>query len=320
MAWAGDSHGYIDTVINLGPNLAGQTVTLRFRFGSDEAVAAPGWRIDTITIRDGVCPTATPTPSLFPPTPTPSPSPAQTLNLSTRMLVLNLGIGGFIITGTEPKQVVLRGIGPSLSMVGVPNPLADPILELHGPSGFTTITNDNWMDDPVQKALITATGLAPTNNLESAIIATLSPGAYTGVLRGKNNGIGVALIEVYDVGQAANSMLGNISTRAFVSTGSDVVIDGFILGGGTNNTNVLIRGLGPSLCNLGIPNCLADPILEFHDSNGGLLTPNGNCSLPPPDPREPCIEMSLGPGAYTTILASSSGGTGVGLIEIYNLQ
>jgi hypothetical protein len=162
--------------------------------------------------------------------------------------------------------------------------------------------------------------LPPGNPLESCIDATLDPGAYTAILKGKNNGIGVGLVELYDVSQAADANLANISTRAFVGTGSDVLIGGFILGGGTANTNILIRGLGPSLCNLGIPNCLADPILELHDSNGGLLGPNGNCSLPPPDPREPCIEMSLGPGAYTSILASSSGATGVGLVEIYNLQ
>src|ERR1041385_2397630 len=104
------------------------------------------------------------------------------------------------------------------------NPLADPELELHGPSGFATITNDNWMDDPVQKALIMATGLQPSNNLESAIIATLPPGSYTGILKGKNNGIGVGLVELYDVGQAADSRLGNISTRGFVSTGGDIMI------------------------------------------------------------------------------------------------
>jgi len=253
-----------------------------------------------------------------------------------------VGIGGFIITGTGQKQVLLRAIGPSLGQFGVPNPLPDPVMELHGPSGFTTITNDNWMDDPVQKALIIATGLAPTNNLESAILVTLPPGAYTAIVRGNENTIGVGLVELYDLDQAATSQLGNISTRAFVGTGGDVLIGGFILGPGPD-TNVVIRGLGPSLGNFGIPNPLADPTLQLRDSNGTLLAQNDNCGVQEPTPQpndrspppnypcssfdcshgsslESCLNVVLSPGVYTAILADKNGGTGVGLVEIYNLQ
>ena len=139
-----------------------------------------------------------------------------------------MGIGGFIITGSAPKRILLRGIGPSLTAFGVPDALADPVMELHGPTGFVTLTNDNWRD--TQEAEIQATGIPPTDDLESAIIATLPPGAYTAILSGKDNTAGVALIEVYDLDQAAPSQLANISTRAFVDTGSNVVIAGFILG------------------------------------------------------------------------------------------
>ena len=125
----------------------------------------------------------------------------------------NVGIGGFIITGSTPKHVVLRAIGPSLTGFGVPDALADPVLELHGPGAFVTITNDNWRDDPVQAALIQADGLAPSNDLESAIDAILPPGAYTGIMSGQNNSSGVGLIEVYDLSPSALSKLGNISTR-----------------------------------------------------------------------------------------------------------
>ena len=114
----------------------------------------------------------------------------------------NVGIGGFIITGTGSKHVLLRAIGPSLIQFGVPDALADPVLELHGPSPFVTITDDNWRDDPAQEALIIASGIPPTNNLESAIDATLVPGNYTAIVRGKNNTLGVALVEVYDLSQA----------------------------------------------------------------------------------------------------------------------
>ena len=140
--------------------------------------------------------------------------------------------------------MILRGIGPSLAGVGVPNPLADPIMELHV-STFVPIVNDNWRD--TQEAEIIATGLAPTNDLESAIVVTLNPGAYTVVLRGKNNGTGVGLVETYDLNQAAASKLANVSTRGFVGTGGDIMIAGFILGGNTGYDNIVVRGIGPSL-------------------------------------------------------------------------
>jgi hypothetical protein len=159
----------------------------------------------------------------------------------------NVGIGGFIITGTGPKHVLLRAIGPSLTGSGVPNALADPVLELHGPGGSTTVTNDNWKDDPAQEALIIASGIAPTNDFESAIDATLSAGSYTAIVSGKNNTTGVGLVEVYDLAQAAPAKLANISTRAFVGSGSDVVIAGFILGNHSGNDRVALRGIGPSL-------------------------------------------------------------------------
>jgi len=244
----------------------------------------------------------------------------------------NVGIAGFIITGTEAKQVLLRGIGPSLTAFGVPNALADPVLELHGPTGFTTVTNDNWMDDPVQKALIIATGLAPTNNLESAIIATLNPGTYTGILKGRNNGIGVGLVEVYDVGQAANSRLANISTRGFVATGGDIMIAGFILGGNTGSDNVVVRGIGPSLAQSGIPNVLANPQLELRNSTGTVIRANNDwmddpaqkalimaAGLGPSNNLESAIYETLPPGQYTALLSGVSNGTGVGLIEAYDL-
>jgi hypothetical protein len=151
---------------------------------------------------------------------------------------------------------------------------------------------------------------------------TLAPGNYTAIVKGKNNTTGVGLVEVYDLGSPA-SQLANISTRAFVSTGADVMIGGFILGGG-DNTHIVIRGLGPSLfvCEIGC-RVLADPTLELRNSNGALLSSNDNCAgstLPPTNPLEACIDISLNAGAYTTILAGKNGGTGIGLVEIYNLN
>ena len=263
------------------------------------------------------------------PSPTPTPPPAsQALQLSTRMLVQtgdNVGIGGFIIAGTAPKHVLLRAIGPSLAPFGVPNVLADPVMELHGPGGFATITNDNWRDTQIP-----CMELPPPDNLESAICGTLNPGAYTAIVRGKNSTSGVALVEVYDLSQASGK-LANISTRAFVGTGSDVVIAGFILGGNSGFDRIVVRGIGPSLTSLGVLNALANPTLELRNQNGALLIANNNwqdnpvqaselmaAGLAPTHPLESGIAATLPPGAYTALLAGSNNGTGVGLVEVYD--
>jgi hypothetical protein len=149
----------------------------------------------------------------------------------------DVGIGGFIVTGSSSRQILVRGIGPSLGGLGVPNALADPVLTLHGVNGFPTVANNNWRD--TQEAEIMATGIAPTNDFESAILVILNPGPYTAILSGNNSGTGVGLIEIYDLGQGSDSRLGNISTRGVVGTGNDIIIAGFILGGGSNDDVVL---------------------------------------------------------------------------------
>jgi len=243
----------------------------------------------------------------------------------------NVGIGGFIVTDNPiffPKTVLLRAIGPSLGLSGQ---LADPVLELHGPAGFATVVNDNWRGDPVQEALIIATGIPPNNDLESAIVATLNPGAYTAIVRGKNNTSGLALVEVYDLSQAVPSKLANISTRAVVSTGTDIVIAGFILGSHRDGTRVVVRGIGPSLTTVGVPNALANPTLELRDGNGALLAANNDwhddpaqaaeltaAGLAPTNNLESGIAATLPAGLYTALLAGLNNGTGVGLVEVYD--
>jgi hypothetical protein len=243
----------------------------------------------------------------------------------------NVAIGGFIITGTAPKHLLLRAIGPSLTQLGVANALADPVMQLHGPGGFSTITNDNWRDDPVQELAIIATGIPPSNDLESAIDVTVLPGAYTAIVSGKNNTTGVGLIEVYDLSPVVPAKLANISTRAFVGTGSDIVIAGFILGGSNGNDRIIARGIGPSLVPLGIANALANPTLELRDSNGAVVTSNNDwqdnpaaageltaAGLAPTSDLESGIATTLPPGLYTALLAGLNNGTGVGLVEVYD--
>jgi hypothetical protein len=241
-----------------------------------------------------------------------------------------VGIGGFIITGSTPKHVVVRGIGPSLIHSGITDVLADPVIELHGPGGFTTLTNDNWRD--TQEAAIAATGLAPTNDLESAIDATLAPGSYTAVVKGKNNGQGVALVEVYDL-TPSTGKLGNISTRAFVATGDDIVIAGMVLANGNGLDRVIVRGIGPSLAPTFFPASavLSNPALELRDENGTLLLANDDwqdnavqaaeitaAGLAPSNALESAIAASLPPGFYTVLLAGLNDVTGIGLVEIYD--
>ncbi len=257
-----------------------------------------------------------------------APNPSALLNISTRMQVLTgdqVLIGGFIITGDDPKMVILRAIGPSLTDFGVAGALADPVLELRAIDGSVIQTNDNWTSD---RAAIEATGLQPSNDLESAIVAKLDPGAYTAIVTGKNGGTGVGLVEAYDLDQAAASELDNISTRGFVDTGNNVMIGGFILGG---EADVLIRALGPSLTDFGVTGALADPTVELHNAQGTLISSNDNwkeggqqgditaTGLQPKKDKESALLETLSAGAYTAIVAGQGATTGVGLVEVYRL-
>ena len=208
-------------------------------------------------------------------------------NISTRAFVQtgdNVMIGGFIVQGTEPKRVIIRAIGPELTQYGVPNALANPTLELHDDTGALIASNDNWVTTIIggiitsnQVREIQASGHAPRDGRESAIIADLPAGNYTAIVRGVNDTTGVALAEVYDLNADANSILGNISTRAFVQTGDNVMIGGFIVQG-TAAKRVIVRAIGPELSAppFNIPNALANPTLELHDSSGALIASNDN--------------------------------------------
>lgn len=243
----------------------------------------------------------------------------------------NVGIGGFTITGSVPKHVLIRAIGPSLTKFGLDptQVLADPKLEVHGPGAFGTITNNNWRDS--QEAQIKADGLAPTNDLESAVDATLPPGAYTAIVTGNGTPAGICLFEVYDLDTVAASKLANLSTRAFVGTGNNVVIAGFVLGNNAGNDRVVVRGIGPSLSSFGISNTLADPTLELRNENGVLVLANNDwqdnptqaalitaAGLAPSNTKESAIAVTLPPGLYTAILAGLNNTQGVGLVEVYD--
>jgi hypothetical protein len=242
-------------------------------------------------------------------------------------------IGGFIVTGNASKKVIVRAIGPSLAKSGLSGVLADPVLELHGSDGSLILSNDNWKENPDQALLIQASGIPPQDDLESAIVATLPPAGYTAVVKGKSNGTGLGLVEIYDLDQSADAKLANLSTRAFVETGDNVVIAGFILGGADGSPQMIVRAMGPSLAPLGVSNVLADPTLEVRDGNGAMVAFNDNwqdnpaqaaqltaAGFAPRNDLESALAIRLSPGTYTAIVAGKNGGTGVGMVEIYNLQ
>ena len=250
-------------------------------------------------------------------------------NISTRLRVGsgdNAMIGGFIITGTARKTVIVRGIGPSLP---VPGALADPVIEVHGSSGELLASNDNWNDSLTRQQVIDS-GLAPTNDLESALWGIIDPGAYTVVVRGKNDAAGIGLFEVYDLDQTVDSKLANISTRGFVETGDNVMIGGTIIVG-SDPARVLLRAIGPSLTNFGVPNALQDPTLELHDGNGALMASNDNwrtdqeaeiiaTGIPPSNDLESAIVRDLAPGNYTAIVRGVNNTTGIAVVEGFGLN
>jgi hypothetical protein len=247
-------------------------------------------------------------------------------NISSRSRVEtgdNAMIGGFIITGTQSKTVVVRGIGPSLS---VPGALADPVIEVHGSSGELLATNDNWRNDPNQQHVIDS-GLAPGNELESALWGIIDPGSYTVVLRDKNGAAGIGVFEAYDLDQTADSQLANVSTRGLVQTGDNVLIGGVIVLG-QNPRRVIVRAIGPSLS---VTGRLEDPTLELHDGNGGLIVANDNwrtdqeaeiiaTTVPPSHDLESAIVRNLAPGNYTAVVRGASNSTGIAVVEAYGLD
>ena len=263
--------------------------------------------------------------------PTQPGAPSQALNISTRLGVQtgdNVLIAGFIITGAIPKQLLLRAIGPSLTAADIDDPLADPILELLDSTGTRIAFNNSWRYS--QEAEIIATGIPPTDDHEAAILATLSPGTYTAIVRGRHQSTGVALVEAYDLSGTNGSQLGNISTRGFIGPDGGVMIAGFILAGGTGGSKVIVRGIGPSLTAAGIAQPLGDPTLELHDGNGVAIAFNDNwrdtqqndiqaTGVPPTNDREAAIVADLPPGSYTAVLADRNGGSGIGVVEVFCL-
>jgi hypothetical protein len=259
-------------------------------------------------------------------------APGRPVNLSTRMQVGtgdNALIAGFIMSGSAPKRLAIRGMGPSTGLSGA---IVDPTLELHN-AGGTIATNDNWQAAANKQDIIDF-GLAPGSPTESVILTTVPSDpngvAYTAVMRGTFNTTGLGVVEVYDLDSGPGSTLLNISTRGQVGADPNALIGGFILGG-SESKKILVRAIGPSLTAFGVPNALANPTLELRDQNAALIDSNDdwmnspqktqiqNSGLAPTDPKESAVLQTLAAGQYTAIVHGANGGTGVGSVEVYQL-
>jgi hypothetical protein len=297
-------------------SLAGKPFRVRFREANDGTIPGPqplmGWAVDDVSVH--VCSSV------------PS-DPDRLFNISTRGVVGKgdeVMIGGFIIQGKSSKTVLIRARGPSLDLPAGVDTLADPLLKLY--SGDTLIaSNDDWK--ATQQDEIDASGGAPPDDAESALLIDLDPGPYTAIVEGVGGGTGVGIVEVFDSESSAeDSWLWNISTRAWVDVGDRVTIGGFIIQGESDQT-VLIRARGPSLELAPGVQKLADPRLDLY-SGPTLIASNDDWRSAqeqqidatggaPPDDLESAVLITLSPGAYTAIVRGADGGTGVGIVEVF---
>jgi hypothetical protein len=232
-------------------------------------------------------------------------------------------IAGFIIGGATPKTVLIRARGPSMAAQGVPGLLANPVLNLY--SGASVIaSNDNW-GSASNWAAVQATGMAPGDALEAAILVSLSPGPYTAIVTGANSNTGIGIVEVLEIDNPAAPLI-NISTRGPVQTGDNVMIAGFIISGSTPQT-VVIRARGPSMAALGVPGLLANPVLNLYSgqsviasnddwgsaANAAAIAATG---MAPTNSLESAILITLDPGPYTALVTGAGGNTGVAIVEV----
>jgi hypothetical protein len=297
---------------------------------------------NTIYIQVAVAPLNAPTPAPSPgSTPSPTPIPTATpsgpitgklANISTRGPVefgSAVMIGGFIVQGDGSKTIVARGIGPSLTALGVVGALQDPTISVHDSNGNQLEFNDDYSHAPAsERTTLAGAGLVPTDGREAAIVRTIGPGNYTIVLQGKSDGVG--LLEVYDLFGDSGSRLMNISTRGKVEHGDNgALIGGFIIQG-TTPQRVIVRAIGPSLKAAGVADALADPTLDLYQGSAKVFSNDNwkstqeteirNTGVPPSSGKEAAIVTILDPGSYSAVIRGKDDTTGVALAEVYQLD
>jgi hypothetical protein len=264
-------------------------------------------------------------------------------NVSTRLPVGtgdNVLIEGFIVQGPagSTKKILVRALGPSLVPFGIADALVDPALEIHDASSATVGTNDNWKTTQVgglitsdQGIEINASQLAPSNDLESAIIANLSPGSYTAIVRGAGNMVGTGVVDAYDLSAASPARLANIATRGLIQPGDKLMIAGFIIQHG--QVRAVVRAIGPSLLAFGISNALPDTTLQLRDQNGVIVREDDDWrsdpqqaqeltsfALQPSNDLEAALIVTLPPGQYTAQVRGKPETIGIGVVQVYFLR
>jgi hypothetical protein len=272
--------------------------------------------------------------------------PGLVANVSTRLPVGtgdNALIEGFIVQGPAGsiKKIMVRAIGPSLIPFGIADALTNPTLEIHDANTLTVARNDNWKTTQVgglitgdQSAEISSSGLAPGNDLESAIIANLAPGSYTAVVRGAGNTAGTGVVDAYDLSAASPAILANVATRGLVQPGDKLMIAGFIIQNGS--VRAVVRAIGPSLSAFGITNALPDTTLQLRDGSGAIVVENDDwkvrsdgssqqaeleaTGLQPTNNLEAAFVATLPPGQYTALVRGKPETTGIGVVQVYFLQ
>jgi hypothetical protein len=266
--------------------------------------------------------------------------PVRLVNLSVRSLAApgdQTLIAGFVIRGTGAQEVIVRGIGPGLQPLGITeNILADPRLTLFSP-GAQLAANDDWGGGTVLSQRFAAVGafaLAATSK-DAALTLPLGDGLFSAHLTSPPGTSGIGMIELYDVTKSSTARFVNISTRSEVGVGAGILIAGFVLEG-TGEKKLLIRGVGPSLAQLGIARdrVLADPQLTLYGDPGILanndnwagtaalksaFTATGAFGFDTDTSRDAALIATLGAGLYTVHLSGVNATTGVGLIEVYEL-
>jgi hypothetical protein len=323
-------------------NVTGLTPNTQYSFNAVAANSGGSSQgIDkTFTTLPGPTPIPTATPTATP-SATPTPPAGSVGNVSTRLPVGtgdDVLIEGFIVQGPSDstKTIIVRAIGPSLLAFGIPDALANPTLEIHDASNATIATNDDWKTTQIgglilgdQSAEIGTSGVAPGNDLESAIIADLAPGSYTAVVRGFGDTSGTGVVDAYDLGAASPARLANIATRGLIQPGDKLMIAGFIVQNGP--VRAVIRAVGPSLSAFGIANALADTTLQLKDQNGTTVIENDNwktdqqtelesTGLQPSHELEAAVVATIQPGQYTAQVRGKNETSGIGVVQVYFLQ
>jgi hypothetical protein len=274
----------------------------------------------------------------------PAPGPSRLANLSVRARSGsgdNVLIVGFVVGGTGTKEILLRGIGPSLAPFGIGTPLADPALTLARRGSGPFASNDNWGANAAQIGSLTARVGAfalEAGSLDAALVANLSGDGYTAEIAGRAGGTGIALGEAYDADLSGPARLVNLSARTWVGPGADNLIAGFIVNGESSKT-LLIRAVGPALTGYGVTGVLNDPILRIYrqgdprplfrnDDWGSVSYAHeiaataeriGAFALTPAS-KDAVLLLDLPPGNYSAVVDGANDTTGVALVEVYEIR